>query len=129
MRKVRHLLAMPVVAASMTAGAADTWTYTHYTVSGVPIGTGVLELVEADGKAIVSMYNYHEYADACYAKRKMNATVTRDAEVTVISMQDVMRGCAPLRITIRNDGTGGKQESQMNGEWVPDSRDHGLKRK
>jgi hypothetical protein len=129
MRNARCMLGLAVAAASMAAAAADNWTYTHYTASGRPLGTGVLELVEADGKATVSMFNYHEYADACYAKRTMNATVTRDAEFTVITTQDMVRGCAPLRITIRNDGAGGKQESQVSGEWVPDNRDHGLKKK
>lgn len=127
LRKI--VLASAAAAAAMTAGAAETWTYVHFTPGGLALGTGVLELEEAQGKGTVSMFSYHEYADGCYAKRKMDATVTRDAEFTVITTQDMMRGCAPLRITIRNDGTGGRQEALVDGAWVPDQRDHGLRRK
>lgn len=122
-------LAGGALAAAIAAGAAETWTYVHFTSGGLALGTGALELDEAQGKGTVSMLSYHEYADSCYAKRKMDVTVTRDAEFTVITTRDMMRGCAPLRITIRNDGTGGRQEAMLEGAWVPDNRDHGLRRK
>jgi hypothetical protein len=41
----------------------------------------------------------------------------------------MMRGCAPIRLLIKKDGTGGRQEVQTNGEWVWDKLDHGLIRK
>jgi hypothetical protein len=41
----------------------------------------------------------------------------------------MMRGCAPIRLLIKKDGTGGRQEVLANGEWVWDKLDHGLIRK
>jgi len=43
------------------------------------LGTGVLELEGVQGKGAATMFSCHEYAGRCYAKRKMDATVTRVA--------------------------------------------------
>lgn len=108
--------------------AAEQWTYTAYTPSGRPMPTNAMELTEADGKSFLTIYNYHEYADKCYT-RKMNAAVTRDAEFIVITTSNLPRGCAPIRLLLEKDGSGGRQEVLTNGDWVWDNLDHGLVRK
>lgn len=129
-RPLRRAVVAGVVAASvpMHCLAAEQWTYTAYTQSGRPMPPNSMELTEADGKAFLTIYNYHEYADKCYT-RKMNAAVTRDAEFVVITTSDLPRGCAPIRLLLKKDGSGGRQEVLTNGDWVWDSLDHGLVRK
>ncbi len=95
--------------------AAEQWTYTAYAQSGRPMPTNAMELTEADGKSSLTIYNYHEYADKCYT-RKMNAAVTRDAEFIVIATSDLPRGCAPIRLLLKKDGSGGRQEVLINGD-------------
>jgi hypothetical protein len=114
---------------SIAALAGETWSYTHYTSSGRPLDSGKLQLFEEGGNSWIEMFSYHEYADPCYAKKKMNVTVAREADSIVITTKDLMRGCAPLRLVIRADGTGGRQEVQAGEAWVPDNRDHGFIRK
>lgn len=108
--------------------AGEQWTYAAYTPGGMLMATNHVELNEVDGKAFLTIYNYHEYADKCYT-RKMNASVTRDADFTVVTTEDMMRGCAPIRLLLKKDGTGGRQEVLTNGQWVWDNLDHGLIRK
>jgi hypothetical protein len=125
--KVAIPFVLAVLAPSLCQ-AGEQWTYAAYTPSGMLMATNHVELTEEDGKAFVTIFNYHEYADKCYT-RKMKATVTRDADFTVVTTEDMMRGCAPIRLLIKKDGTGGRQEVQTNGEWVWDKLDHGLIRK
>jgi len=125
--KAATLFVIAVVAPSLCQ-AGEQWTYAAYTSSGRLMATNHLELTEVDGKAFLTIYNYHEYADKCYT-RKMNASVTRDAEFTVVTTDDMMRGCVPIRLLLKKDGSGGRQEVLTNGEWVSDNLDHGLIRK
>jgi hypothetical protein len=114
-----------------TAAQAQSWTWQnheYYTlasskqrVSNLP---GYVTMNDINGTSTVQFFAGR--VDKC-TEQPMQAEITKTDTQTVITATPPAAGCAPIRLTVKNNGTGASRETMVNGKWVADAKNNALR--
>ena len=126
------LAGLALFAAALLAAApahAQSWNYKSYKKTS----TGSWDTNDfVPGKITLTQegdrWMYQVFAgrmDACW-RTALPATVTKNDDTTVIEVAHPMTGCDSIRLTIRNDGSGGFRENKNGERWVKSKFDFDL---
>ncbi|MBI5275595.1 MAG: hypothetical protein HY854_03975 [Burkholderiales bacterium] len=127
MRHVRIALTAIVIGAP-SGGSAQEWTYEAFHADGRPLATASFRLSEASPGKYVGRFTIPN-ADVCF-RGDMAAAVSQEGDLQVVTLTPAMRGCAPLRLVLRADGSGGQRhDPQADGSWAWDGKERGLRRR
>ena len=106
---------------------AQIWNYTAYTTEQQKRVPGTLTLIHDREQHYLQLLIGNQ-PDPCF-NGKARAVVSTTEEHLLIEVPPLMSGCTAVRFVIHKDGSGGHRDLLVDGSWVPDRLDRGLKPK
>lgn len=106
---------------------AQVWNYTAYTAEQQKRVPGTLTLIHDREQHYLQLLIGNQ-PDPCF-NGKARAVVSTTEEHLLIEVLPLMSGCTAVRFVIHKDGSGGHRDLLVDGSWVPDRLDRGLKPK